>query len=116
MDEGVGSPTITWHAAEAFAAEVEVERARWMAISALVESLTDNERRAPGYFRDPDWSVKDLVAHLTAWMAEARVQLLDIAARSYVPHEIAVDARNARILELSKAQTWDETWAAANAA
>ena len=40
-------------------------------------------------------------------MAEARVQLLDIAARSYVPHEVDVEGRNAAILDGSKAEPWD---------
>ena len=27
---------------------------------------------APGYYHDPDWSVRDLVGHLGTWLAEAR--------------------------------------------
>ena len=42
--------------------------------------------------------MKDLIAHLGRWMAEARVQLLDIAARSYVPQEVDVEALNAATL------------------
>ena len=84
--------SVPWRVAEAYAAEVELERSRWKAITAFVELLRADERLAPGYYHDPDWSVKDLIAHLGAWMAEARVQLLDIAARSYVPHEVDVTA------------------------
>jgi hypothetical protein len=103
--------SLPWRVEEAYAGELELERSRWKAISAFVELLSEDERLAPGYYSDPDWSVKDLVAHLGAWMAEARVQLLDIAARSYVPHEVGVHERNAATLEATKAEPWDRVWA-----
>ena len=103
--------TVPWRVQEAYAAEVELERARWMAITAFVELLTADERLAPGYYSDPSWSVKDLIAHLGAWMAEARVQLLDISARSYVPHEVDVDARNAATLAAAEGESWERVWA-----
>jgi hypothetical protein len=105
------SKSLPWRVEEAYAAEVELERARWEAITAFVELLTEEERSAPGYYRDPAWSVKDLIAHLGAWMAEARVQLLDIAARSYVPHEAEIDARNAATLAATHDEPWDRVWA-----
>ena len=105
-----------WRLEEAYAAEVDLGHARWKAIAAFVDLLSDDERLAPGYFRDPDWSVKDLIAHFAAWMAEARTQLIDIAARSYVPHEVDVEGRNAEILAATKAEPWDAVWAEANAA
>jgi hypothetical protein len=110
------SASLPWRVEEAYAAEIELERARWKAITAFVQLLTENERLAPGYYRDADWSVKDLIAHLGAWMAEARVQLLDIASRSYVPHEVDVDKRNAATLEATKAEPWDRVWARTTAA
>ena len=103
-----------WRVEEAYAAEVELERSRWKAITAFVDVLSENERLAPGYYRDPDWSVKDLIAHLGRWMAEARVQLLDMAARSYVPHEVDVDALNATTLAELKAEPWDLVWTRTN--
>ena len=102
---------LPWRVEEAHSAEVELERARWETISALVGLLSEDERLAPGYYRDPDWSIKDLIAHLGAWLAEARVQLLDIGARSYVPHEVDVEARNAATLAAAKAEPWDRVWA-----
>lgn len=95
-------------------AEVEFERARWEEITRLIQRLTDAERRAPGYFVDPDWSVKDLVAHLGVWLAEARAQLLDVATRSYVPHDYEIDRDNATILEALAHQSWSEVWTQAN--
>jgi hypothetical protein len=105
------TPSLPWRVEEAYAAEVDLERARWAAITALVGTLGPEELLAPGYFVDPGWSVKDLIAHLGAWMAEARVQLLDIGARSYVPHEVDVEGRNAATLAASKAEPWERVWA-----
>jgi hypothetical protein len=93
------------------AAEVDLEAARWAEITALVELLTNDERATPGYFRDPDWSVKDLIAHLGSWLAEARTQLLRIATRSYVAHDFDVDRRNAETLASRRAESWDVVWA-----
>ena len=28
----------------------------------------------PGYYRDPDWTVRDVVAHVGTWLAEAQLQ------------------------------------------
>jgi hypothetical protein len=42
-----------------YLAEVDLENARWSEITALIHVLTPDERLAPGYFREPDWSVKD---------------------------------------------------------
>jgi len=109
MDEQLTSGR-PWRVEEAHAAEVELERSRWKAITAFVELLTENERSAPGYYRDPDWSVKDLIAHLGAWMAEARVQLLDIASHTYVPREVDVDARNAETLAAAQGEPWQLVW------
>jgi hypothetical protein len=102
---------LTWRVEEAYAAEVELERTRWDEITALVRTLTVAERTAPGYYRDPDWSVKDLIAHFGRWMTEARIQLVAIATRSYVPHNVDVDALNAETLAAIKAERWDPVWA-----
>ena len=105
-----GTQGVPWRVEEAHAAEVELERSRWKAITAFVELLSAEERLAPGYYSDPSWSVKDLIAHLGAWMAEARVQLIDIAAHSYVPHEVDVEGRNAATLAAAKAEPWGTVW------
>ena len=109
--DGPGAPSLPWRVEEAHAAEVELERARWKAITAFVELLTADDLLAPGYYSDPSWSVKDLIAHLGAWMAEARVQLLDTSARSYVPHEVDIEARNAATLAATNGETWEHVWA-----
>ena len=91
-------------------AEVDLEHARWSEIVALIHMLTRDERLVPGYFRDPDWSVKDLVAHLGAWLTEAATQLTNIAARTYVPHDLDVDARNAETLAAMRDEPWEAVW------
>jgi hypothetical protein len=98
------------------AAEVDLEASRWAEIVALVELLTPDERGAPGYFMDPDWSVKDLVAHLGWWHAEARSELLKIATRMYEPHDFDIDRRNAETLAARRAEPWDLVWARATGA
>jgi hypothetical protein len=98
------------------AAEVDLEASRWAEIMALVELLTPDERTAPGYFLEPDWSVKDLVAHLGGWHAEARSELLKIATRMYKDRDFDIDRRNAEILADRKYEPWDLVWSQATAA
>ncbi len=93
-----------------YLAEVDLEYARWSDITALIHLLTPDERLAPGYFREPDWSVKDLVAHLGAWLNEAASQLTNIAARSYQPHDVDIDARNAEVLAATRHEPWESLW------
>jgi len=97
-------------------AEVDLEASRWAEITEVLGSLTPDERDAPGYFRDPDWSVKDLVAHLGWWHAEARSELLKIASRTYDPHDVDIDRRNAETLAAHKDEPWDLVWSQATAA
>jgi hypothetical protein len=99
-----------------YLAEVDLEYARWSEISALIHLLTPDERLAPGYFRDPDWSIKDLLAHLGAWLEEAATQLTNIAARSYEPHDVDVDARNADVLATARNEPWERLWSQATVA
>jgi len=98
------------------AAELELEAARWAQIVALVELLTPEERIAPGYFRDPDWTVKDLLAHLGWWHAEARSELLKIATRMYEAHDFDIDRRNAETLAAHKLDPWELVFSRTSAA
>ncbi len=97
-------------------AEIEIERARWAEITALTNLLTPGERLAPGYFVDPDWSAKDLIAHLGMWLTEAETQLINIAANSYEPHEFDADRRSTATLAALKDEPWDVVWTQANGA
>ncbi len=93
----------------------EAERRAWYEILELVRSLTPDERLAPGYWRDPDWSVRDVLGHLGTWFAEAEVQLERIAVGTYEGHDVDIDALNAAFLEAMHDQPWEVAWLQANA-
>jgi hypothetical protein len=98
-----------------YAAEIEAERAGWYEVAGLVRSLTPAECLVPGYYRDPDWTVRDVVAHLGTWLAEAEVQLERITAGTYEGHEVDIDGLNARFLAAMADQPWEVAWVQANA-
>ncbi len=99
-----------------FAAELAAERAGWYEIERLVRSLTPAECLAPGYYRDPDWTVRDVVAHLGTWLAKAGVELERMLAGTYAGHDIDIDGLNASFLAAMQGQPWDVAWPQANAA
>jgi hypothetical protein len=103
-------PILAWPLAPKRLAEIEMEQAGWAEITELIASLTPDERLVPGYFEEPPWSVRDLVGHLSAWQSEAREQLLDMSARSYRPHDIDINRRNAQILRDLDGLSWQAVW------
>jgi hypothetical protein len=105
-DETADTTTRGWSVGHPFDAEIEAERIGWYEVLALVRSLDAEELLEPGYYRDPDWSVADLVAHLGTWLAEAGVQLERIGAGTYEPLEIDVDAMNAEFRAAMHGQPW----------
>ncbi len=74
------------------------ERDGWYRIERLIRSLTPTECMYPGYFTDPDWSVRDLAAHLGTWLAEAGTQLERLPAGTYAGHDVDIEALNASFL------------------
>jgi hypothetical protein len=104
-----GSPVEADHVA------VEAERSGWYEVAALVRSLMPDECLVPGYYREPDWTVRDLVVHLGTWLAEAEVQLERMTAGTYDGHDIDIDALNAIFLAAMADQPWDVAWVQANA-
>lgn len=93
-----------------YAAELDNERGRWSEIERICRALSATDRERHGYFRDPDWSVKELVAHLGAWMADAEQHLLRIESGTEVDEPRDVDALNARYLAAFHAQDWTTAW------
>jgi hypothetical protein len=91
-------------------AEIVLERERWTEITALCRSLNAEQRERPGYFRDPDWSVLNMVGHLGTWMAQAEIQLLRIEAGTYVEEPIDIDGLNAQFLAAMEGQDWSTVW------
>jgi hypothetical protein len=98
-----------------YAREIEAERRGWREIVDLVRSLNLEECLMPGYYRDPDWTVRDVVAHLGTWLAEAEIQFERISAGTYEGHDIDVDGLNATFLAAMEGQAWDVAWILANA-
>ena len=99
-----------------YAAEIDAERDGWYEVAGLVRSLSPAECLVPGYYTDPDWTVRDLVAHLGTWLAEAEVQFERISAGTYEGHDIDIDGLNARLLAAMADQPWGVAWVQANAA
>ena len=99
-----------------FPVEIEAERLGWYEVANLVRSLTPDECLEPGYYRNPDWTVRDVVAHLGTWLAEAEVQLERINAGTYEGHDVDIDGLNREFLEAMRDQPWDVAWVQANAA
>jgi hypothetical protein len=102
--------------ARPYASDMESERNGWYEIVRLVSSLTPDECVEPGYQRDPDWTVRDVVAHVGTWLAEAQAQFERMIAGTYAGHEIDIDALNAQLLEAMHDQPWSVAWVQARAA
>jgi hypothetical protein len=98
-----------------YATEIEAERRDWYELAGLVRLLTPAECLVPGYYRDPEWSVRDVAGHLGTWLAEAEVQLDQITAGTYEGHDVDVDALNAAFLAAMRDQPWEVAWTQANA-
>jgi hypothetical protein len=98
-----------------YLAELEAEERGWYGIADLVRTLTPDECLVTGYYRDPDWSVRDVAGHLGTWLAEAALQFDQMRAGTYAGHEVDIDGLNARFLAAMQGQPWDVAWTQANA-
>jgi len=98
-----------------YAHELEEERAGWYELAELVRSLTPDECLVPGYYHDPDWTVRDAVAHLGTWLAKAAGELERLIAGTYEGHDVDIDGLNARFLAAMQGQPWEVAWVQANA-
>ena len=100
-----------------YAADLDAEERGWYEIVALVRRCTLEERMAPGYYDDPDWSLRDLVGHLGTWLAEAATQFERLRRgelrRPRCRHRRAQRHPSSTAL---RDQPWDVCWSQANAA
>ncbi len=69
--------------------------ARWTEMMAVFSSLTPEQLQARGYTPD-GWSVKDLLAHIGSWQAEAAQVLEQIHQGTYEKRRWDVDEMNRR--------------------
>jgi hypothetical protein len=113
IDQTPPAPPIP--AGHPYADEVEAERQGWYAFAELVRRLTPDECLVPGYYRDPDWTVRDVVAHVGTWLAKAASQFERISAGTYEGHDVDIDGLNAQFLAAMQGQPWSVAWAQANA-
>jgi hypothetical protein len=98
-----------------YADDLEAERTGWYELAELIRRLTPEECLEPGYYRDPDWNVRDVVAHLGTWLAEAAAQFERIRAGTYEGHDVDIDGLNAALLRGMAGQPWEVAWVQANA-
>ena len=92
-----------------YQADIDAEGQGWHEFTSLVRQLTANECLEPGYYRDPDWAIRDLAAHLGTWLAEADRQFQQMLAGTYAGHgDVDVDGLNAWLLDAMRAShgTW----------
>ena len=113
IDQTPPAPPIP--AGHPYADEVEAERQGWYAFAELVRGLTPDECLVPGYYRDPDWTVRDVVAHVGTWLAKAASQFERISAGTYEGHDVDIDGLNAQFLAAMQGQPWSVAWVQANA-
>jgi hypothetical protein len=99
-----------------FRAEIDREREGWYELGRIIRLLTPEECLEPGYYRNPDWTVRDVVAHLGTWLAEAQVQFERMSAGTYEVLGIDVDTLNAELLAGMAGQPWEVAWVQAQAA
>jgi hypothetical protein len=97
-------------AAHPYLVQIDGERQGWYELTRLVQSLTPDEWLIPGYYHDPDWTVRDLFAHVGTWLAEAHAQLERIVAGTYEGHDVEIDAMNAALLRGMEGQPCDVAW------
>ena len=104
------------HVGHPYHAEIDREHQGWYELVHLVGSITPEECLVPGFYRDPDWTVRDAVAHIGTWLAEAQVQFDRIVAGTYEGHDVDIDTLNAELLEGMAGQPWDVAWTQAQSA
>jgi len=98
-----------------YAAEIEAGREGWYRLVDLVRALRRAECLEPGYYRDPAWTVRDVVAHVGTWLAEAAAQFERMGAGTYEGHDLDIDGLNATLLAAMDGQPWEVAWVQANA-
>lgn len=77
------------------------EEAGWGELQELVSSLTPEQMEESRYTAE-GWSVKDLMAHIAAWLAEATRVFEQIQYGTYRPQRLDVDDLNRQFYEANK--------------
>lgn len=80
----------------------QAEQAGWEELEGLVGTLTPEEAEVPGYL--PGWSVKDFLAHVAGWHAEAGQALQQMRSGTFTDAGVDVDARNEAFVDANRDQ------------
>jgi hypothetical protein len=88
---------------------IRTEDEAWAELREAVEGLSPDRAVEDGY--QPDWSVKDLLAHLACWMAEAAQALQQMRLGTYQRVELDEDEMNARFWEACRDLDLHDVWA-----
>jgi Mycothiol maleylpyruvate isomerase N-terminal domain len=98
------------------ASEWTQEERLWTRLRSVVDAFDDEQALEPGYFEE-GWTVKDALAHVGTWLAEAGVALEQIRGGTYVElREDEIDAMNARFLDAMRDVSLVDVKAQASAA
>jgi len=81
---------------------------------ALFTKLSSKERSAVGKLEQ--WSAKDLIAHLAVWKERMIQNIMATLRNKNLPIDGDLDEINAKIFEVNKNSSWDETLAYAERA
>jgi len=81
---------------------LQADKAGWEELEGLVESLGPEQTEIPGYL--PRWSVKDFLAHLAGWLAEASLALEQIKVGTFTDGDVDVDSRNDTFVDANRDQ------------
>ena len=73
----------------------------WNAFHAALGPVSPEQMEAPGYYPN-GWSLKDLMAHIASWQAEATNVLTQLRFNTYRKADLDVDAMNQRFYEANK--------------
>jgi mycothiol maleylpyruvate isomerase-like protein len=81
---------------------LKAEKAGWVELQGLVEALGPERAEISGL--EPGWSVKDFLAHLAGWLAEAGQALEQIKSGTFTDNEVDEDARNKIFVDANRSQ------------
>jgi hypothetical protein len=76
---------------------IREEDERWAELCDAIRDVPPDRLLQPGV--TPNWTGKDLLAHLGCWMAEAACMLEQIRFGTYEERRVDLDAMNARFYE-----------------
>src|SRR5262245_9144536 len=86
------------------------EESAWLELLGVLESLTPEQMDRPGYYPE-GWSVKDLMAHVASWQAEAGQVLEQIWNSTFEADTAPTDEMNQRFFEANKDLPLPVVWA-----